>query len=172
MPLFSCVPSSCRFWQSLPVRVPWLDFGLWLMFVFWRCPCISLFLRALELALGAVSARMSPVAWLRPVALFHVLAAPLFVLHLLTPLSLAIGAAHASLFLRALGLLFGAVPACMSPVAWLRPAAHFHVLALPLFAFRLHSLTPLDSWAVSSLAASGFSVVSAAVTMFSAPGRC
>ena len=115
---------------------------------------------------------MSPVAWLRPVANFHVLAPPLLALQHLIPLNLATGAVHASLIRQALELPFGVASACMSPVAWPQPVAHFHVLAPPFLAFRPHSSSPFGSWAVSSLGASGFSAVSAAVAMFSAPGRC
>ena len=119
--LVSCGPPSCRPWRSLLARVPWLDSGLWLMFLCRRRPRLSFILRARELPFGAASARMSPVAWLRPVAYLHGLAPPLFALRHLAPLSIAIDAVHASLFLQALELPFLAVSARTCPVACFRP---------------------------------------------------
>ena len=121
---------------------------------------------------GAVSACMSLTVWLRPVAHYHVLVPALFALLHLFPLSLATGAVHAFLVLQAPELPCEAASACTSPVTWPRPVAHFHVLAPPFLVFRPHSLSPFVSRADSSLAASGFSSVSVAVAMFSAPGHC
>jgi len=133
--LFLAGPRAAVLWQSLLTQVPGLDSGLWLMFLCRRRPRLSFILRARELPFGAASARMSPVAWLRPVAYLHGLAPPLFALRHLAPLSIAIDAVHASLFLQALELPFLAVSSRTCPVACFRPVAHVRALApsVPLF---------------------------------------